>query len=424
MLQTFKNAWKIPEIRKKILFVLLMILVYRIGCAIPVPFVDASKIEVGSRSFFGLFNLLTGGAFEQYAVFALGITPNINASIIIQLLTMVIPSLERLSKEGEEGRQKIAQITKYVTLGIALLMAIGFTLGFGNILVNNNFITYLFVIVTLTAGSMLLMWIGDLMTEKGIGNGISMLIFISIVARIVPSGRTLINNVSLGMPWWLIPLIIVGAVLLFAAIVFMDRAERKVSVNYAKKVVGRKMYGGQSTHIPMKLNPSGVLPVIFAMSITTLPQMIAQWFPSSGFAAFIMNWFSQGAATWYGKLIYIVVYGALIVFFAYFYTTMSFNPPEVAKNLKENGGFVLGIRPGKPTSDYLSRILNRITLVGSLFLTLVAILPILLGIFSPYLTNMALGGTSVIILVNVALETTNQLESQMLMRHYKGFLKG
>lgn len=424
MLQTFKNAWKIPEIRKKILFVLLMILVYRIGCAIPVPFVDASQIEVGSSSFFGLFNLLTGGAFEQYAVFALGITPNINASIIIQLLTMVIPSLERLSKEGEEGRQKIAQITKYVTLGISLLMAIGFTLGFGNILVNNNFFTYLFVIVTLTAGSMLLMWIGDLMTEKGIGNGISMLIFISIVARIVPSARTLISNVSLGMPWWLIPLIAIGAVLLFAAIVFMDRAERKVSVNYAKKVVGRKMYGGQSTHIPMKLNPSGVLPVIFAMSITTLPQMIAQWFPNGGFATFIMNWFSQGAITWYGKLIYIVVYGALIVFFAYFYTTMSFNPPEVAKNLKENGGFVLGIRPGKPTSDYLSRILNRITLVGSLFLTLVAILPILLGIFSPYLTNMALGGTSVIILVNVALETTNQLESQMLMRHYKGFLKG
>lgn len=420
MFETFKNAWKVPEIRKRLLFTLLIVVVYRIGCAIPVPGVDVSVVSstVSENSFFGLFNVITGGAFEQFAVFALGISPNINASIIVQLLTMAIPSLENLTKEGEEGRKKIALITKYATLGLALLMAIGFTVGLRGALVDNSFLSYLFIILTVTAGAMLTMWLGDLITENGIGNGISMLIFVGIVSRILPSAVSLVKNVSGGvLKWWWLVVIVIGIVFIFAAIVFMDKGERKIQVNYAQRVVGRKVYGGQSTHIPMKLNPSGVMPIIFAVSIVSLPSMIATWVPNSGFASFVTKYLGQQS------LIYIIVYALLIVFFAFFYTTMSFNPIEVAKNLKENGGFVLGIRPGKPTSDYLSKILTKLTLAGSIFLAFIAILPIILGIIVPSLTGMAIGGSSTIILVNVALETAAQLESMMLMRHYKGFLK-
>ncbi len=420
MIETFKNAWKVAEIRNKLLFTLLVIAIYRVGCAIPVPGVDVSVISanVASNSFFGLFNVLTGGAFEQFAVFAMGISPNINASIIIQLLTMVIPALERMTKEGEEGRKKIAKITRYATLGISLLMAIGFTVGMRGALKDNGFLSYLFIVLTLTAGSMLTMWLGEQITENGIGNGISMLIFAGIVSRIVPSALALITNVVNGaLGWWWLVVVVVGVVFIFAAIVFMDKGERKIQVNYAQRVVGRKVYGGQSTHIPMKLNPSGVLPIIFAISIVQLPTMIATWIPNTAFARFANVYLGQRSA------IYIIVYALLILFFAFFYTTMTFNPIEVAKNLKENGGFVLGIRPGKPTSDYLSKILTKLTLAGSIFLAFIAILPILLGIFVPALSNMAIGGSSTIILVNVALETASQLESMMLMRHYKGFLK-
>lgn len=420
MFETFKNAWKVPEIRKRLLFTLLIVVIYRVGCAIPVPGVDVSVVSstVTGNSFFGLFNVITGGAFEQFAVFALGISPNINASIIIQLLTMVIPSLERLTKEGEEGRKQIARITKYATLGLSLLMAIGFTVGLRSALVENNFLSYLFIILTVTAGSMLTMWLGDMITENGIGNGISMLIFVGIVSRILPEAIGLISNVASGsLKWWWFVVIVIGVVFIFAAIVFMDKGERKIQVNYAQRVVGRKIYGGQSTHIPMKLNPSGVMPIIFAVSIVSLPSMIATWVPNSGFASFVTKYLGQQS------IIYIIVYALLIVFFAFFYTTMSFNPIEVAKNLKENGGFVLGIRPGKPTSDYLSKILTKLTLAGSIFLAFIAILPIILGMIVPSLTGMAIGGSSTIILVNVALETAAQLESMMLMRHYKGFLK-
>ncbi len=420
MFETFKNAWKVAEIRKKLLFTLMIIVIYRIGCAIPVPGVNASAIasSIEGNSFLGLFNVLTGGAFEQFAIFAMGISPNINASIIIQLLTMVIPSLERYSKEGEEGRKKIERITRYATLAIAMLMAVGFTLGMRGVLKSANFFTYFFTVVTLTAGSMLTMWLGELITENGIGNGISMLIFVGIISRILPSAISLIQNVAGGaMAWWWLFVIVALIIVLFAAIIFMDKGERKIPVNYAKKVVGRKVYGGQSTHIPMKLNPSGVMPIIFAVSITSLPSMIASWFPNSGFANFVNAYLGQRS------VVYIIVYALLIVFFAFFYTTMSFNTQEVSKNLKENGGFVLGIRPGKPTADYLTKILNRLTLAGSIFLAFIAILPIILGIIVPQLSNMAIGGSSIIILVNVALETTTQLESMMLMRHYKGFLK-
>ena len=420
MLETFKNAWKVLEIRKKILFTLAIVVIYRIGCAIPVPGVDVSVVadSVQQNSFFGLFNVLTGGAFEQFAIFALGISPNINASIIIQLLTMVIPALERWSKEGEEGRKKISALTRYATLAISLLMAIGFTLGIRGALTDNNFLSYLFVILTVVAGSMLTMWLGEQITENGIGNGISMLIFVGIVSRIVPAAIGLVKNVVGGaFGWWWLPIIIIGVVFIFAAIVFMDKGERKIQVNYAQRVVGRKVYGGQSTHIPMKLNPSGVLPIIFAVSIVSLPTMIATWFPNTAYANFANGYLGQTS------VIYIVVYALLVIFFAFFYTTMTFNPIEVSKNLKENGGFVLGIRPGKPTSDYLSKILTKLTLAGSLFLAFIAILPILVGMFNPALQNMAIGGSSTIILVNVALETASQLESMMLMRHYKGFLK-
>ncbi len=420
MLETFKKAFKIPEIRTKLLFTVFIILLYRIGCAIPVPGVDVAAIKstVAESSFLGLFNVLTGGAFESFAVFALGISPYINASIIIQLLTMVIPALERYSKEGEEGRKKIARITRYTTLAISFLMAVGFTLGMRGVLYDNGFFSYFFVILTLVAGAMLTMWLGELLTDNGIGNGISLLIFAGIISQILPASVSLIQNVVAGaLAWWWIPIVIVGVILIFAAIVFMDKGERKIPVNYARKVVGRKMYGGQSTHIPMKLNPSGVLPAIFAVSITSMPSLLASWFPGTGFANFVNAWLGQTSP------IYVIVYALLIVFFAYFYTTMSFNPQEVSKNLKENGGFVLGIRPGKPTADYLSKILNKLTLAGALFLAFIAILPILVGIFVPTLRNMAIGGTSIIILVNVALETASQLESMMLMRHYKGFLK-
>ncbi len=420
MFETFKKAWQIKEIRTKLLFTLMIIAIYRIGCSIPVPGIDASVIasNVAGSDFLSLFNVLTGGAFEQFAIFAMGISPNINASIIIQLLTMVIPSLERLSKEGEEGRKKIAQITRYATLALSLLMAVGFTLGMRGALVDNNFFSYFFIVLTLAAGSMLTMWLGELITENGIGNGISMLIFVGIISSIVPSVISIANNVFSGsMAWWWIFILLALVVAIFAAIIFMDKGERKIQVNYAKKVVGRKVYGGQSTHIPMKLNPSGVMPIIFAISIVSLPSLIASWFPTSGFATFVGKYLGQQS------VVYIIVYCLLIVFFAFFYTTMSFNTYEVSKNLKENGGFVLGIRPGKPTADYLSRILNRLTLAGSIFLAFIAILPIILGIIVPQLSNMAIGGSSIIILVNVALETTNQLESMMLMRHYKGFLK-
>jgi len=422
MFETFKNAWKIPEVRTKILFTLLTILIYRIGCKIPVPGVDVGYIadQVTSNStFLGLFNVMSGGAFESFAVFALGITPYINASIILNLLTMVVPALERLSKEGEEGRKKISTYERYLTVVLALIMAVGFTLSMREALIDDGIFSIIFVVVTLTAGSTLLMWLGERATEKGIGNGTSVIIFVGIVSRVVPTAQTLLANVSAGtIPFWVIPLLVIGVVLMFAAIVFIDGGERKIQVNYAKRVVGRKMYGGQSTYIPMKVNASGVLPIIFAVSVASLPQMIAGWVsPESGFATFVAKWLSQTS------VIYLVVYALLIVFFSYFYSQVSFNPIEVSKNLKENGGFVTGIRPGKPTSDYLMKILSRITLVGALYLAAVAILPIIVGIIFPQISNMAIGGSSVMILVSVALETTNQLESQILMRNYKGFLK-
>lgn len=420
MLDTLRNAWRIEDLRKKIIYTLMMLLVYRVGSFIPVPGVDSSYIKdlVGNNNLLGLLDIISGGAFGNYTIFAMGITPYINASIIMQLLTVAIPKLEQLSKEGEEGRKKIAQYSRYLTVVLAFIQSIGITYGLAsNALKDKSFIGYFVVALTLTAGTAFLMWLGEQITDKGIGNGISLIIFVSIVSRIPIAIASLWNMAftaqTIGI--WALPLIVIFILALITGVVFVDLGQRRIPVQYAKRVVGRKVYGGQSTHIPMKVNSSGVLPIIFAVSILSLPQTIGMFFPESGFYDFIQKYFSQRSAA------YAIIYALLIVFFTFFYTQISFNPVEIANNLKQYGGFVQGIRPGKPTADYLLRISNRITLVGSLFLAVVAIIPIIIASITGI--PMYLQGTSILILVSVALETSRQLEAQMLMRHYKGFLK-
>jgi len=420
MWDTFRNAWRIEDLRKKIVFTLVMLLVYRIGSFIPVPFVDSSYLKnlVGSDNLLGLLDIISGGAFGNYTIFAMGITPYINASIIMQLLTVAIPRLEELSKEGEEGRNKINQYTRYLAIVLGFVQSAGITYGLAREALTNQSVWAFFVIaLTLTAGTAFLMWLGEQITEYGIGNGISMIIFASIVSRIPIAVVSLWNMafVAEAISPWSLPLILIFVLALITGVVFIDMGERRIPVQYAKRVVGRKMYGGQSTHIPMKVNSSGVLPIIFAVSILSLPQTIGFFFPESGFYRFIETYFNQQSAA------YAIVYALLIVFFTYFYTQISFNPVEVANNLRQYGGFVQGIRPGKPTADYLIRISNRITLVGSLFLAAVAIIPIIVARLTGI--PMYLQGTSILILVSVSLETSRQLEAQMLMRHYKGFLK-
>ena len=423
MFETLKNAWKIEDLRKKILFTLVMLLVYRIGTFIPVPGVDSSYIKaiIEQGGLLGFFDIISGGAFGNFTIFAMSITPYINSSIIMQLLTVAIPKLERLAKEGEEGRKKIAQYTRYFTVILAFVQAFGITYGLARnagALLQNNIWTYLVVSLTLTAGTAFLMWLGEQITEKGIGNGISLIIFTSIISR-APVAVIQLWNLAFRAktinPLYL-PLIVVFMIALIAGVIFIDLGQRRIPVQYSKRVVGRKMYGGQSTHIPMKVNSSGVLPIIFAVSILAVPQTIAQFMsPESGFVQWVQKWFTEE------KGLYAAIYALLILFFTYFYTQITFNPVEIADNLKQYGGFVQGIRPGKPTSDYLLRISNRLTLVGAIFLALVAILPIAATAITK--VPMAFGGTAILIIVGVALETSKQLEAQMLMRHYKGFLK-
>ncbi|HOB20471.1 MAG TPA: preprotein translocase subunit SecY [Candidatus Atribacteria bacterium] len=422
MLETFRNAWRIEDIRKKIIYTLIMLLVYRLGSFVPIPFVDVNVIQEivkkGGEGLLGFFNTLSGGALENFTIFAMSITPYINATIIMQLLTVAIPRLEQLAKEGEEGRKKIAQYSRYATIILAFLQAFGITYGLAHqALVYKNIFVYLFVALTLTAGTAFLMWLGEQITEKGIGNGISLMIFVNIVSR-APGQifRLVVASVQGAINWLYLPFITVFMVLLIAGVIFIDMGQRRVPVQYSKRVVGRKMYGGQSTHIPMKVNSSGVLPVIFAVSILSVPQTIAQFTSTdSGFYKWVDKWMS------YTSWPYAVVYALLIIFFTFFYTQITFNPIEISNNLRQYGGFVQGIRPGKPTADYLARISTRLTLVGSLFLAVVAIIPIAVAAVTKI--NMAFGGTSILIMVGVALETSKQLESQMLMRHYKGFLK-
>ena len=427
MLQTLRNAWKVEEIRKKILFTLLIVLLYRLGNAIPVPYVNVSLLQTYfdtvQNTVLGLLDVMSGGAFSTATIFALSIQPYINASIIIQLLCIAIPALERLSKEeGEEGRKKIASITRYATVGIGLLQGFGYYM----LIKNNNFlVSYaqnniwaaIVIILTFTSGSALIMWLGEQITEYGIGNGISMILFASIISRLPTSVITSIRNISTGaLEWWVALLVFLGALAIIVLIVYVNDAERRIPVQYAKRVVGRKMYGGQSTHLPMKVNMSGVMPIIFAQSIASIPATIA------AFTGKTDGWVS----TWFGtnSIPYAIVYFLLIIFFAYFYSTIQFNPIEVANNLKKNGGYIPGFRPGKPTSEFIQKVLNKITLFGALYLGIIAVVPILVAHFSQSasLTGVSLGGTSIIIVVGVAIETVRALEAQMLMRNYKGFL--
>ncbi len=427
MFKTFANAWKIAEIRKKILFTLFIVLLYRVGNAVPVPFVNVAYLQEYFRSLentvLGLYNVMSGGAFSQATIFALSIQPYINASIIIQLLCVAIPALERMSKdEGEEGRKKIASITRYSTVGIALLQGGAFyaLIRTNNLLASDGTGVWaaIVIIATFCAGSALIMWLGEQITEFGIGNGISIILFASIVSRFPTSVISTIANVANGtVAWWIAVLLLLGALAIIVLIVFVNDAERRIPVQYSKRVVGRKMYGGQSTHLPMKVNMSGVMPIIFAQSIASLPGTLVRLFGwSGGFAQYVSK-----TATWG----YVICYALLIVFFGYFYSTIQFNPIEISNNLRKNGGFIPGYRPGKPTSEFIQKVLNKITLFGSIYLCIIAAVPYIVSIYSNAASQMgiSLGGTSIIIVVGVALETVQALESQMLMRHYKGFLE-
>lgn len=424
MISTLKDAWKIPEIRKKINFTMLMLLIFRLGSAIPVPYMNKDVIksifESSQGGLLQFLDLMAGGTFSRFSIFATNIYPYITASIIIQLLTIAIPRLEELAKEGEEGRKKIGRITRYAAVILAIIQAVGMTLGFFNsALEATGTLEKAIVIITLVAGTSFLIWIGDLITEKGIGNGISMLIFVGIISRLPAELIKTFQLVAAGS-LNIVKVIIFGLVFLaiIAVVVALQEGERKINVQYAKRVVGRKMYGGQSTHIPVKVSMAGVMPVIFASSLLALPQTFSLFFKGGG-AAWITKWLTpQGSI---GIWVYSILNIVLIMFFTYFYTAIQFNTVEYSKNLQQNGGFVPGIRPGRPTSEFLNRVVSRITFVGGLSLAILASLPIILSkLFS---MDVNFGGTAIIIVVGVALETVKQLESQMLMRHYKGFLK-
>ena len=433
MLTTLRNAWKIADLRKKLLFTLLIILLYRIGNVIPVPFVNVEQMSLMfeqqlSNTILGLMNMMSGGAFSMATIFALGIQPAINASIIIQLLTIAIPALERLSKEGgEAGKKTLSKITRYTTVGLGVLMGFAYYMMLVNynsqysnqLLTQTGVLPAIVIILTFTAGATLVTWLGDQITEFGIGNGISMILFANIIARI-PQGIFLPIyqelKLSFSTFWYWALLIVIAMLAVIVFIVFVSQAERRIPVQYAKRVVGRKVYGGQNTHLPIKVNMSGVMPIIFAQSIASLPATICA-FAGVGSG----NW-------WYDHVfdskseIYCVCYLLLIVGFSYFYATIQYNPVEVANNLKKNGGFIPGFRPGRPTSDFIRKVINKVTLFGALYLGIIAVLPIVLGAAFGN-TNFSFGGTSVIIVVSVALETVAAIEAQMMMRNYSGFLQ-
>lgn len=424
MLKTISQAFKVAEIRSKIIFTLLMLVVFRIGSNIPVPGINRSalaQVFAGDTGLFDLFDLFSGGAFSNFTIFALSITPYITASIIIQLLTIAFPYFERLAKEGQEGRKKMAQITRYLTIILAVVQALGLTVGlFRQAVVDQTWFSFIVIILVLTAGTAFLMWLGEQINEKGIGNGISLIIFGGIVARI-PSGlRSLWTQYSDGT-LSIITLILfaVFAIVVILGVIEVQQGTRRIPVQYAKRVVGRKMYGGQSTHIPLKVNQAGVIPVIFALSILQFPLTITYFFPGSGFTDFVTKWLSPAGNP--GVWAYAVLNVLLIIFFNYFYTAVTFNPVEVAQNMKANGGFIPGIRPGKATIEYLNKVMSRISFVGAIFLAIIATMPTLVSQFSGL--DMRFGGTSLLIAVGVALDTMKQLENQMVMRNYQGFLK-
>ena len=423
MLSTLRNAWRIPEIRKKIIFTLLMLLVFRLGSAIPVPYMNKDIIrsifEASEGGLLQFLDLMGGGTFSNYSIFATSIYPYITASIVIQLLTIAIPKLEELAKEGEEGKKKITMLTRYGAIALALIQSIGYTFGlFSSALETSNILQTSIVIISMVAGTAFLMWLGELITEKGIGNGISLIIFIGIISKLPSELISTFKLVSSGQ-LNIIKVLIFGIVFLIivAAVIAIQEGERRIPVQYAKRVVGRKMYGGQSTHIPVKVLMAGVMPVIFASSLLALPQTVALFW--EGGANWITKYLTPSGSV--GIWVYSIFNIVLIIFFTYFYTAIQFNTVEYAKNLQQNGGFIPGIRPGRPTSEHLNKVVNRVVIVGGLALAVLSVLPIILTkLFS---MNVNFGGTAIIIVVGVALETVKQIESQMLMRHYKGFLK-
>jgi len=432
MIATLRNAWRVDEIRKKLLFMMFMILLYRLGNAVTVPFVNTAMLSEYftslNNTILGLMNTMSGSSLERASIFALSIQPYINASIIIQLLTVAIPAMERLQKEGgEDGKKTLEKITRYSTIGIAILQGYGYYIlmrngynGVSMLSANvSDFWAPVVIIATFMTGSALLMWMGEQITEFGIGNGISVILFVSIVSRFPTSLSTMLRSViETPSKWWIYILVLLGALAIIVLIVIVTNSERRIPVQYSKRVVGRKMYGGQSTHLPMKVNMSGVLPIIFAQSIASIPATIVVFVPRWQ-NSWVMKVFDTTSIP------YAILYFLLIVFFSYFYSTVQFNPIEIANNLKKNGGFIPGFRAGKPTSEFIQKVLTKITLFGALYLAVIAITPILISHFSPTAksSGISLGGTSIIIVVSVALETIKQLESQLLMRHYKGFLE-
>ena len=424
MFATLQNAWKIPELRKKLIFTALIMLLYRIGNVIPVPFIDVATLgtyfdKFLSDTILGLYNAMSGSAFSQATILALSIQPYINASIIIQLLTIAIPALERLSKEGgEEGKKKIERITRYTTVGLGLLMGWAYymmlrnysTQGF-KIITDESVLAAIVIILAFTAGSSVVMWLGEQITEHGIGNGISMILFANIISRLPSMAGTLFT-----MVWWQIILVVLGMAALILLIVFVNDAERRIPVQYAKRVVGRKVFGGQNTNLPIKVAMTGVMPVIFAQSITSMPATIYEFLGWKTDSWMYKNIWS--AESW----MYAVAYFVMIFFFSWFYSSIQYDPVEISNNLKKNGGFIPGFRPGKPTAEFIKKVINKIVVFGAVYLSIVALLPIIAGNLLPGVKNLAIGGTSVIIVVSVALETVKALEAQMLMRHYKGFL--
>ncbi|MCM1022852.1 MAG: preprotein translocase subunit SecY [Prevotella sp.] len=435
MFKTFRNAWKVPELRNKILYTLLIILIFRIGCHVPVPFMDPNEIQnmFADGNFLSYMNVLSGGALSQGTLFSLSIQPYINASIIVQLLTYALPPLENLQKEGESGRKKIQKITSFVSLGIALVMAYAYFLT----LRNNHALNYTggfagvftgaVIILAFTAGSSLVVWLGNRVNEKGIGNGISIILFAGIVSRGPGAILNMFVNAETNKKLYVaIPIVLLVFVFMIGFIVFMNESERRIPIQYAKRVVGRKQYGGQNTHIPIKIAMSGVMPIIFAMAIMSLPSTLSMFINPDNtanpdgfwhkFYVGFLNFFSY-QSPWYA-----VLYFLLIIAFNYFYVSMQYNPIEIANNLRQNNGGIPGIRPGKPTSDFIQRVLGKITLVGAFFLGVIAIFPILTNLAMPQL-GIAMGGTSILIVVSVVLETVRTLESQMMMRHHKGFLE-
>lgn len=443
MFETIKNAFKIPDLRRRIFFTIMMLIVFRFGAHIPVPYLSPEAMQqflgAGGTDLFSLFDIFTGGAFSNATVMAMGVSPYINASIIIQLLTVAIPALERLAKEGVEGRKKINKITRYVGIALAFVQGAGLYVTLHNmgvqsnttVIANESALTFFVITLTFTAGTAFIVWLGELITEKGLGNGVSMIIFAGIVSRI-PSGIYTIYQqfltpsitfkgaaISLGI------LIIAIAAITF--VVLFNTAERRIPVQYAKRVVGRKMYGGQSTNIPIKVVMGGVMPIIFASSIMAFPATIVRLvsggeLPTSGIGHLILSCLSAGLGPWWTSVVYGVLYFILILFFTYFYTAIQFNPIEMANNMKKSGGYIPGYRPGKPTSDFISKVANRLNLAGAIFLGIIAVLPIIIGaIFG--INSLQIGGTSLLIMEGVALETVRQIESQMTMRHYKGFLE-